>query len=50
MNYTYPPAHPKAGKTTTILVNVWQFPICNYTTNLADDKKEHIEKHRKEAK
>jgi len=39
--HTYPPGHPKEGKVTTKLVNVWQCPLCNYTSNLVDDIEEH---------
>ena len=48
MKYTYPKGHPKEGKTTTVRGTVWQCPICNYTSNLADDIKEHRARHREE--
>lgn len=41
VKYTYPPTHPKAGRTTTVRQDVWSCPVCGYQSNLSDDIKEH---------
>ena len=39
--YKYPINHPKAGKDTFVLADVWQCEKCNYSSNLEDDIEEH---------
>lgn len=31
-----------------VMSEVWQCPLCNYVTNVVEDRREHREKHRAE--
>ena len=35
-----------SGKPVRVMSNVWQCPVCNYTTNIVEDRRDHRLGHR----